>query len=473
MNERITRRYFLDDCAYGLGRIALASLCGSSLSQVGFADSKTHPFTAKRPNFAPRAKNVILLFMAGGPSQLELFDYKPSLAKYEGQQVPDSVLQGNDLPFIERDAALMPSPLKFARHGQCGAELSETLPHLASVVDDIAIVRGMQTDAFNHAPAQIFAHTGHLQLGRPSIGSWMSYGLGSEAENLPAFVVLEDNGGLSGGAACFGSGFLPSVHQGVRFRSQGDPVLFAGNPQGVDRQLQRETIDLLERLNRHKFNSVGDPEIESRISAYEMAFKLQVSAPELIDVGRESRSTLEPYGVEAGKASFANNCLLARRLVERGVRFVEVVYRGWDHHSDVAGGIKTSCKVADRPIAALIQDLKQRGLLDETLVIWGGEFGRTPMAENNPALGRSRGRDHHPNAFTIWLAGGGNRVGQTVGETDDFGYHVVKDPVHVHDLHATVLHLLGMDHEQLTYRHQGRDFRLTDVAGRVVDQLVA
>jgi hypothetical protein len=431
------------------------------------------PFGPREAHYPPRAKSVIFLFMAGGPSQLDLFDYKPSLAKYEGQQVPDSVLEDQELPFIERDATLMASPMKFARHGQSGAELCEALPHLGEVVDDIAIVKSVHTDAFNHAPAQIFAHTGHLQLGKPSIGSWVTYGLGSNSRDLPAFVVLDSGSSISGGAACWGSGFLPSVYQGVPFRSQGDPILFAGNPPGFDRRLQRDTLDAIGKLNRKRFAISADPEISTRISAYELAFRLQSSAPELIDLKSESEETLELYGACPGKASFANNCLLARRLVERGVRFVEVLYGSWDHHSDVLGGIRKTCQVADRPVAALLKDLKRRGLLDDTLVVWGGEFGRTPMVENNPALGRSRGRDHHPNAFTMWLAGGGIKAGQTIGRTDDFGYHAIQDPVHVHDIQATILHLLGVDHEKLTYRHQGRDFRLTDVDGKVVQKLLA
>jgi len=460
----IRRRYFLETCSLGLGAMAVSSLSRAE------SDGPVQP---GQPHYPPRVKSVIFLFMAGGPSQLDLFDHKPSLAKYEGQQVPDSVLADQELPFIERDAALMASPMKFVRRGECGAELSEALPHLGEVVDDIAIIKSVKTDAFNHAPAQIFAHTGHLQPGRPSIGSWVTYGLGSSSRDLPAFVVLDSGNGISGGAACWGSGFLPSVHQGVPFRSQGDPILFAGNPPGIDRRLQRETLDALAKLNRRKFAINGDPEIATRISAYELAFRLQSSAPELIDLASESKGTLELYGAEPGKASFANNCLLARRLVERGVRFVEMLYTGWDHHSDVLGGIRKTCGVADRPVAALLKDLKQRGLLEETLVVWGGEFGRTPMVENNPALGRSRGRDHHPNAFSMWIAGGGIKAGQTLGKTDEFGYHVVEDPVHVHDLQATILHLLGMDHENLTFRHQGRDFRLTDVAGKVVKKLLA
>ena len=466
------RRYFLQQSTFGLGTCALASLMDGSRLVSAAERDQNNPHSAHRSHFPPRAKNVIFLFMAGGPSQLELFDNKPSLQKYSGQHVPASVLKDQELPFIERDATLMASPLQFARHGQSGAELSETLPHLAEVVDDLAIVKSVHTDAFNHAPAQIFLHTGHLQPGKPSIGSWVTYGLGSESSDLPAFVVLSTGQGISGGAACYGNGFLPSVYQGVPLRSEGDPILFLSDPDGVDRALQNQTISTLNRLNRHRMDIVGDPEISTRIAAYEMAFRMQSSAPDLIDLSQETESTLKLYGAKPGEASFAASCLLARRLVERGTRFVEVLFRGWDHHSNVAGEVRKTCDKTDQPVAALIRDLRQRGLLEDTLVVWGGEFGRTPMVENNPALGRSRGRDHHPNAYTMWLAGGGIRSGQTIGRTDDLGYHIVEDPVHTHDLQATVLHLLGMDHTDLTFLHQGRDFRLTDVGGEVVEKLI-
>ncbi|MCH2203291.1 MAG: DUF1501 domain-containing protein [Fuerstiella sp.] len=466
------RRCFLQESVLGLGSVALASLMDRRSATGARAVEANRSLTARASQFAPRAKNVIFLFMAGGPSQLELFDNKPSLRKYAGQRVPNSVLGNQELPFIERDATLMPSPLRFSRHGESGAELSEALPRLAEVVDDIAIVRSMHTDAFNHAPAQIFLHTGHLQLGKPSMGSWISYGLGSECSDLPAFVVLTTGQGVSGGASCYGNGFLPSVHQGVTLRSEGDPILFLGDPKGIDRSIQRDTIDALGHLNRHRVDIVGDPEIETRIAAYEMAFRMQTSAPDLIDVGQESKTTLELYGVTPGEPSFAGTCLLARRLVERGTRFVELMYKGWDHHSDVEGGVKKICGRADQPVAALIKDLRQRGLLDETLVVWGGEFGRTPMVEDNPALGRTRGRDHHPNAYTMWMAGGGINPGQTIGKTDELGYHVTEDPVHIHDLQATILHLLGIEHTELTFQHQGRDFRLTDVEGEIVEKLL-
>jgi hypothetical protein len=472
--EDVSRRFFLQELSLGLGGVALGTLLHSASFGKGSASPRKGSSPQKLfPQFAPRAKHVIFLFMAGGPSQLDLFDPKPTLLKYEGQAVPDEILKGAELPFIERDAALMASPFKFARHGQSGANLSELLPHLAKVVDDVAIVRSVHTDAFNHAPAQILLSTGHLQLGRPSMGAWVDYGLGSDASDLPAYVVLNSAGGLSGGAACWGNGFLPSVYQGVQFRSHGEAILFVSNPPGHDRRLQREAIDVINGLNRYHQSQVGDPEIDSRIAAYEMAFRMQASAPALIDLGQESHATLEQYGAEPGKKSFANTCLLARRLIERGVRFVSCIHQDWDHHSDVEGNLKRVCRDTDQAAAALIADLKQRGLLDETLVIWGGEFGRTPMVENNPALGRKKGRDHHPDAFTMWFAGGGIKGGQTIGETDDLGYHISEEPVHIHDVQATILNLLGINHEELTYRYQGRDFRLTDVGGVIVNKLLA
>jgi hypothetical protein len=456
----------------GLGRVALASLLGLQAARPASGAGHVNPVAPQATHFPAQAKRVIFLFMAGGPSQLELFDNKPTLAKYEGQPLSDEILRGQQLPFIDRDAALMASPVRFARHGRSGAELSEFWTHLPRVVDDIAIVKSVHTDAFNHAPAQIFLSTGHLQLGKPSMGAWVTYGLGSESDELPAFVVVDSGGGLSGGAAVYGSGFLPSHYQGVQFRSQGEPVLFTASPPGYDRTLQRDTLDVVNRLNARRLELFDDPEIATRINAYEMAFRMQTSAPELIDFSQERQETLAMYGAEPGKRSFANSCLLARRLVERGVRFVNCIHEAWDHHGNVVGGCRNQVGKTDQATTALITDLKQRGLLDETLVIWGGEFGRTPMVENNPALGRSRGRDHHPNAFTMWLAGGGIRGGQTIGKTDELGYHVVEDPVHVHDLQATVLHLLGLDHTRLTFKHQGRDFRLTDVGGRLVEKLI-
>jgi hypothetical protein len=466
----ITRRHFYRDCGVGIGKIALASLLvGSRPLLAGSID----PMAPRPPHFAPKAKRVIYLFMAGAPSQLDLFDHKPALVKFDGKPVPAEVVKDQRYAFIQPDASLMASRFKFARQGQSGAELSEMLPHLAKVVDDIAILKSVHTDQFNHAPAQILLNTGSSLPGRPSMGSWVTYGLGSEAADLPGFVVLSSAAGTSGGAANWSCGFLPAAYQGVPFRSKGDPILNVTSPSGVDPLLQRDTLDLVRGLNRQHLGAVGDPEIEARIASYELAYRMQTSAPELMDLSGESKETLELYGAKPGEASFANNCLLARRLVERGVRFVNLYHEGWDHHSDVAGGLKNQCGQTDRASAALVMDLKRRGLLEDTMVVWGGEFGRTPMVESNAALGRSLGRDHHPQAFTMWFAGGGIKPGITLGATDDLGFHIIEEPVHVHDIQATILHLLGLDHTRLTYKTQGRDFRLTDVSGTVVDKLLA
>jgi uncharacterized protein (DUF1501 family) len=395
------------------------------------------------------------------------------LLKYDGKPVPAEVVKGQKYAFIRPDAALFASKYKFQKHGNSGAEISEVLPHLAEVVDEIALVKSMTTDAFNHAPGQILMNTGSTQFGRPSMGAWLTYGLGSESQNLPGFVVLSSAGGTSGGASNWGCGFLPTVYQGVPFRRTGDPILFLTNPKGITAQMQRKSLDTLKQLNEDRLDVVGDPEITTRINSFEMAYRMQTSAPELMDISKETPETLAMYGAEVGKNSFANNCLLARRLVERGVRFVQLFHEAWDHHSDVTGGVKTQAGLTDKASAALIKDLKQRGLLDDTLVIWGGEFGRTPMVENNVESGRKMGRDHHPQAFAMWMAGGGVKRGVTIGETDELGFHIVKDRVHVHDLHATILQLLGFDHTKLTYKFQGRNFRLTDVEGEIVEKLLA
>jgi hypothetical protein len=475
LRRDITRRHFFGQCGIGVGKIALASLlAGGAGRMAGATDmAPANPLAPRPAHFPPRATRVIYLFMAGAPSQLDLFDYKPALAKYDGQPVPAEVVKDQRYAFIRRDAALLAPRFQFARHGQSGAELSEMLPHLAGVVDDVAIVKSVYTDQFNHAPAQIFLNSGSPLPGRPSMGSWVTYGLGSEAEDLPAFVVLSSGGGLSGGAANWSAGFLPTHYQGVPLRSQGDAILNVSNPAGVDGALQRDSLDVIRDLNQRRLASVGDPEIATRISAYELAHRLQLSAPNLVDLAREPEPVLRMYGAKPGEASFANNCLLARRLVERGVRFVQLYHEAWDHHSDVEGGLRTQCGQTDQPAAALIRDLKARGLLEETLVIWGGEFGRTPMVESNTALGRKLGRDHHPQAFSVWLAGGGIRPGMTLGATDEIGFHITDSPVHVHDLQATILHLLGLDHERLTFTHQGREFRLTDVHGQLVRPLLA
>jgi hypothetical protein len=477
--RHLTRRHFFEQAAFGLGGVALASLMG----EAAFAQSQNtiaRAGSAVPPGlqFVPKAKRVIYLFMAGAPSQLDLFDPKPVLASHDGQDIPEEFVKGERFAFIKGTPKLLGSPFTFAKHGRSGAEISELLPHLAKIADDITIVRSMQTTQFNHAPAQIFMNTGHRVIGRPSLGSWLSYGLGTESKDLPAFVVLlsgENN--TDGGKSCWGSGFLPTTHQGVEFRSGADPVLFVSNPDGIDPESRRGTITAINDLNRLHHLEVADPEIQTRIAAYELAYRMQTSVPELTDVSKESAATHALYGTEPGKASFANNCLLARRLVERGVRFVQLYHRGWDTHGasfgeDIVEKLPHLCRQTDQPIAALMTDLKQRGLLEDTLVVWGGEFGRTPM---NEARNGSTflGRDHHPRAFTMWLAGGGIKPGQSIGRTDELGYNVVEDPVDVHDLHATMLRLLGIDHEQLTYKFQGRNFRLTDVAGKVVTKLMA
>jgi uncharacterized protein (DUF1501 family) len=471
----VSRRHFFRECGIGVGKIALAGLLTDAFtaSTFGSPGDGHNPLAPRSPHFAPKAKRVIHLFMAGAPSQLDLFDSKPALARLEGKPLPPSVIMGQRYAFIRPDAAVLGPRFPFARYGQCGAELSEMLPHLARVVDEISIIKSVHTDQFNHAPAQIFFNSGFSQPGRPSLGSWVVYGLGSEAQDLPAFVVMSTGTGISGGSANWSSGFLPTIYTGVRLRNQGDPILNVSSPPGVDARLQRDSLDLMGSLNKGRLQTVGDPEIATRIASYEMAFRLQTSAPELMDLKNETRSTLEMYGADPNKPSFARACLLARRMIERGVRFVNIYNEGWDAHSDVAGNLRTNCGATDQASAALIVDLKQRGLLDDTLVIWGGEFGRTPMVESNVALGRSLGRDHHPQAFTMWMAGGGIKPGLTYGATDDLGFHVAENPVHVHDLQATILHLLGFDHEKLTFHHAGRDFRLTDVHGKVVKGILA
>lgn len=472
---RISRRHFLGGCGVGLGKIALAGLLTDHLARplAAAAANPAPSLLARQPHFNPKARRVIHLFMAGAPSQLELFDNKPELARLEGKPLPPSVIGGQRYAFIRPDAAVLGPRFKFARHGQSGAELSEMLPHLARIVDDIAIVRSVHTDQFNHAPAQIFFNTGFSQPGRPCIGSWALYGLGSETQDLPAFVVMSTGSGLSGGAALWSSGFLPTVYSGVRLRNQGPPILNVDSPEGIDPRLQRDTLDVVAALNRRRMNDAFAPEIQTRLAAYEMAFRLQTSAPELMDLRGESKATLDLYGCDPARPSFARACLLARRMIERGVRFVNIYHEGWDAHSDVAGNVRGNAATTDQASAALVLDLKSRGLLDDTLVVWGGEFGRTPMVEFNPALGRNLGRDHHPQAYTLWMAGGGIRRGITYGATDDLGFHVVENPVHVHDIQATLLHCLGFDHERLTYHHAGRDYRLTDVHGQVVQGLLA
>ncbi len=466
-----SRRHFLKHAGSGLGVAAMGQL-------LGVPASAGQQAAARGPHFAAKAKRVIYLHMAGSPSQLDLFDEKPALAKLDGKEIPTRFIENERFAFIKGVPKVLASPYKFKQHGESGANISELLPHLAGIADKLTIVRSMHTEQFNHGPAQIFLNTGSATIGRPSFGSWLSYALGSESRDLPAFVVLNSGSYLpSGGASCWGSGFLPSVHQGVRFRSQGDPVLFLSNPEGMDARTRRRSLDALAQLNREHLSDSGDPEIETRIAQYELSERMQTSVPALADLGSESQATLDMYGVTPGQASFATNALMARRLIERGSRFVQLFHWGWDSHGtgpgdDIMTSLPLRCEQTDRASAALVADLEQRGLLDETLVVWGGEFGRTPMNEERNGS-KFFGRDHHPHAFTIWMAGGGLKPGLTYGATDELGYFIEANPVSVNDLHATLLHQLGLDHERLTYSHQGRDFRLTDVAGSVHRALLA
>ena len=470
--QNATRREFFAQCGLSIGTLGLASLLGRDVASAAAPQTLTNPLAPSEPHFPPKAKAVIYLFMAGGPSQLELFEDKPTLRKLSGEKPPESFTKGRRFAFLKGDETLLGPQQTFGRYGQSGAVLSDLLPHHRQIVDDVCFVKGMATDVFNHGPAKLFVQTGAPQPGRPSMGSWVTYGIGSEADNLPGFVVLQSGPrGPRAGSALWSSGFLPTTYQGVPFRSQGDPILNLNNPEGFDRPAQRAFTDAVADLNRLRHDAVGDPEIQTRIAAYEMAYNMQASAPELMDIAGEPKHILEMYGVEPGKPSFANNAILARRLVERGVRFVQLYHTSWDQHGGAESlekELPLRCQQVDQASAALVKDLKQRGLLDETLVIWGGEFGRTPMGERREPTGR----DHHADAFTMWLAGGGIKPGITFGATDELGLSVVEDRVHVHDLQATILHLLGLDHTKLTFRFQGRDFRLTDVHGEVVNQIL-
>ncbi|MBL9177458.1 MAG: DUF1501 domain-containing protein [Verrucomicrobiaceae bacterium] len=465
---QVSRRQFFRQSGLGLGSAALGALLARDLPAASIA-------AAPRPHFAPKAKHVIYLHMIGAPSQLDLFDHKPLLQKMDGQKCPEELTKGKRFAFIGGDLALAGTEFNFQRHGQCGLELSELLPYLGSVADDICVVKSLHTNEINHAPAQMFLHTGFGQGGRPSMGAWVTYGLGAENRDLPAYVVLLSGPPGGAGTALWSTGFLPSVYQGIQFRSSGEPVLFLGNPAGHSTKDRRRVLDAVKSLNEQQLGIVGDPEIATRISQYEMAYRMQASVPELMDIAQEKKATLDLYGAQPGKASFANNCLLARRLIERGVRMVQLFDSDWDHHSGLKQRITTKAKDVDRPMAALVRDLKQRGLLDETLVIWGAEFGRTPLRQgiNGDGTKTAPGRDHHKDAYTMWMAGGGIKSGVVHGKTDDFGFNIAENPVHTHDLNATVLHLLGLDHERLTFRYQGRDFRLTDVHGELVKGIMA
>ena len=483
------RRHFLTTSGNGVGLLALTSLLAQDgrLTAAG-GERESQESTTKPPHFPAKAKNCICIYLAGAPSQLDLFDPKPKLNELDGEKLPESFTEDVRFAFLQKDTAtVMGSPRTWKKYGQCGMELSDLLPHLGSVADEIAWVRSMHTEAFNHHPGQLLMNTGSTMFGRPSAGSWLTYGLGSEGQNLPGYVVLTAGRGTSGGTSNWGSGFLPSSYAGTLFRDQGDPVLNLANPPGLTDAMQAKTIEAIRDLNGVRHARLGDPEIESRVAAYELAYRMQSAAPELIDLSGECKSTIAEYGLDreepdikaqrgGGKGQFrkfATNCLLARRLVERGTRFVSLFHASWDHHSNLDAELKHNAMMADQPVAALIKDLKRRGMLDDTLVLWLSEFGRTPLGENRRGRSGVTGRDHHPSAFTVWLAGGGVKGGTIHGETDEFGWKPVRDAVHINDLHATILHLFGLDHERLTYRFQGRDFRLTDVAGKVVRPLLA
>ena len=477
--DMMTRRAIFQHGGVGLGAIALSSLLNGDAYGVDVAKPQAapgvDPLAPKKPHFKARAKNVIYLHMVGAPSHLDLFDYKPVLQKHDGELCPKEFIEGKRFAFLRGHPRLLGTRFEFKKHGRGGIELSELLPHLGSVADDIAVVKSLHTEEFNHGPAQLFMMTGFGRLGRPSVGSWVTYGLGSENRDVPAFVVLVTGALAGAGTALWGSGFLPSVYKGTEFRSSGDPVLFLSNPDGVSHADRQRVINSINKLNQEQLNTVGDPEIATRMSQYELAARMQLSVPELVDISREPKDVLEMYGAQPGRSSFANNCLLARRLVERGVRFVQLFDADWDHHSGVFSNLPNKAKQVDQPMAALVKDLKNRGLLDDTLVVWGGEFGRTPLLQGTNGDGKATnaGRDHHKDAFCGWMAGGGVKGGTTYGKTDDMGYSIVEDPMHVNDFHATILHLLGMDHERLTYKYQGRASRLTDVAGEVAHKLLA
>ncbi len=467
-----SRRSFLEQCAGGIGIIALAQLLEG---EGRGATADVNPLAVKKPHFPATAKNVIFMFMEGGPSQLDLFDPKPELEKWNGKPLPAEMTKDLRLAFTKPNAAVLASPRTFQPYGQSGIEFSDYIPNIGSCADDLCLVRSMYTDAFNHHPGQLLLFGGSIQVGRPTMGAWVLYGLGSESQNLPGFVVLSSGVGTSGGTSNWSSGFLPSTYQGVVFRNSGDPVLYLSNPPGITRDMQRASLDTLKDLNEEHYEETGDVEIAARISSYELAFRMQMAAPELLDFSGESAETLEMYGVNQPLSrQFATNCLLARRMVERGVRFVMLNHASWDDHTNLNRGLKHNCDIADKPTAALIRDLKQRGLLESTLVVWGGEFGRTPMVEIRDTHDiNGAGRDHHPLAYSLLLAGGGIKGGQVIGKTDDLCMNIVEDKVHVHDLQATLLHCLGLEHTRLTYHHMGRDFRLTDVAGNVVTKMLA
>jgi uncharacterized protein (DUF1501 family) len=472
----LARREFLKRSGFSLGAMALGSLLTDGFSKaLASPAGLVNPLGTKEPHFAARAKHVIYLHMVGAPSQLDLFENKPELTKHDGELCPEEFIKGKRFAFIRGHPKLLGTKFKFDHHGRSGTELSELLPHLTSVADMLTVIKTVNTDEFNHGPAQLFLHTGFGRMGRPSFGSWVTYGLGTENQDMPAYVVMMTGAMAGAGSSLWSTGFLPSVYQGIQFRTGGDPVLFLSNPKGQSSEARRQVLDTIQTLNQAQLDEVGDPEIATRINQYEMAYRMQTSVPELMDISKEPKAVLDMYGAQPGKGSFANNCLLARRLVERGVRMVQLYDEGWDHHGALFTALPKKCQQVDKPIAALLADLKQRGLLNDTLVIFGGEFGRTPMlqSDSGDAKTTAPGRDHHKAAYTMWMAGGGLKPGLTYGKTDELGYNIVENPVHVHDLNATVLHLLGLDHEKLTHRYQGREFRLTDVHGHVVRDIIA
>ncbi|CAL1519306.1 DUF1501 domain-containing protein [Chitinophaga sp. MM2321] len=480
----ITRRHFLLDCVTGLGGAAFGSLllsgCSSNAGSSPLVDISGNPMAPRAPHFPARAKSVIYLHMAGAPSQLELFDYKPELQKLHNQLCPPSLLEGKHFAFIRGVPKMLGPQANFKQRGESGAWISDNMPHFATMADEVSFLKAVQTDQFNHGPAQLLMQTGGARLGRPSIGSWVTYGLGSENSNLPGFVVLTSGGNTpDAGKSVWGSGFLPSVYQGVQCRTKGEPVLYLNDPEGMSRDLRKQSIEAINEINKQEYQSFGDPETLARIAQYELAYKMQISVPDVMDISTEPANIQEMYGTQPGRESFANNCLLARKLVEKGVRFVQLYDWGWDSHGTsesgaIDYGFRNKCREIDRPITALLKDLKQRGLLDETLVIWGGEFGRTPMQENRdgkemPFLGR----DHHIEAFTMWMAGAGIKKGFSWGETDEIGYAAIKGKVAINDIHATILQQLGFDHEKLLFQFQGRPFRLTDVGGKVITPILS
>lgn len=472
-----TRRHFLKRAGQlSLGAIALQALSAPSAAA---SDRDANPFAVRKPHHPAKVKRVIYLHMSGGPPHLDIFDYKPELVKFDGKDAPDQFVKGKTFAFTSGTPKLMGTPRTFTQHGAGGIWMSDAVPNFQAVANELCVIKSVYTDQFNHAPAELMLYTGSPRQGRPSMGSWVTYGLGSENANLPGFVVLISSGVQpSGGQSCWGTGFIPSVYQGVQCRSKGDPILYVKDPPGMDRDLRRKTLDALHDLNDEQQHDFGHPETATRIAQYELAFRMQTSVPEVMDISRESKATLEDYGAVPGESSFANNCLLGRRLLEQGVRFVQLFDWGWDFHGtnpkeDIRDGLTEKMKRTDKPVAALIKDLRQRGLLDDTLIIWGGEFGRTPFREGRTSKGSIMGRDHFPDAYSLFLAGGGVKHGFSYGETDELGFSITKDKVHVHDLQATILHLLGLDHERLTYRFQGRDYRLTDVHGQVVKDILA